>query len=197
MFLIVLLLLIFLVGEVLLKLGVEPEFTRKFSHLFAGVVVYFFPYFLSLNSALSIGVLFAVLFFFLEKYAFLKSVTGVSRKTKGSYIMPLALSICAFLYWPRSVTTFQISVILLAFSDTFAFLVGYCVRSPMFIKKSLAGSLSFIVVSTFVYSSFGVMLPFSIFYSFILSVIEASSLNGTDNLFVPIAGGALYFFSLL
>lgn len=193
-------LLIFGVGELLHHIvGVDTEYTRKWSHIGAGLVCLAFP----LYSTHPIEVIllcgsFCILLILSKRYAFLQSINGVDRDSLGGPLFPIAIILCFCVqYWYQNVELFYIPVLVMTISDTLASLVGkrypWQPYSLFGNHKTISGSLAFFcsafVISilhyTYIPSTVNVLISaFAI--SGIATVAEALSWRGFDNIVIPL-----------
>ena len=191
---------VLVVAEVWARRGGAPERTRKVVHIGGSAIGVFMP--LLVRSVLVAFVLTAslsLLFFVTSRGKLLRSVGGVSRPSRGSEYYPLAVWLVFVLadgeYW-----RYLASLLVLGIADAFAALAGssygrirYRVEEE---SKSVEGSLVFLVVAYL-----AILLPMllltgiarpvavlaSLLVALIVTVFEAISLEGADNLFVPVA----------
>ncbi|HYO78041.1 MAG TPA: hypothetical protein VE010_16400, partial [Thermoanaerobaculia bacterium] len=178
----------------------KAEHTRKLVHLGGGLIGVFLPWLI--ESPLVVFVLTAslsVLFVAGEKAKLLRSLHGVERKTRGSEYYPLAIWL-VFVIAADQPAFYLAGVLVLAIADAFAALIGsrygkhrYEVEDEF---KSVEGSLVFFAIALF-----AVALPLllltelppavcvltALLVAMLVTLFEAISLQGTDNLFVPIA----------
>ena len=178
----------------------KPEWTRKLVHLGGGIIGLFLPWLI--ESPLVVFVLTAslsALFLLGEKTKLLKSLHGVERKSRGSEYYPLAIWL-VFLIAADRPWLYLSAVLVLAVADAFAALIGsrygkhrYEVEDEF---KSVEGSLVFFAIAFL-----AIVLPLlfmttlprmvsvlsALLVSMLVTIFEAISLRGTDNLFVPIA----------
>ncbi len=185
---------IFLAAELLLKyLHLNPELTRKATHILSGLVVFLMPSYLNLGQVVVLGVSFAIVLYFAEKLGVLPSVTRVNRSSFGSVLFPLGLVISGLLFWNVNIIAFKLSVLVLALSDSMAGLAGHKFGKRKFLTGTIEGSFVFFVVTSAVFVSFGLILNnisllnlFSfVVFSLILTVVEAKATRGLDNLLLP------------
>ncbi|MES2766038.1 MAG: hypothetical protein V4642_09225 [Bacteroidota bacterium] len=192
---------IFILAELWRHFGKPtPEATRKFVHLSGGIVSLSFSYvFQSHWTVLALGVLFISIIAGTRKLGILQSVHGVTRKSQGQVYYPIAIYftflICSLLKKPHF---YVISVSVLAVADTLAALIGvrygtkkYRVEDE---KKSIEGSVIFFL-ATFIIVHLGLLLlgdlgrMESVVAAFVIAslvtIFEAVSLGGADNLFIP------------
>jgi phytol kinase len=135
-----------------------------------------------------------------KKTGLLKSVHDVKRRSGGSIYYPIAV----YLSFLIAVTSgkpqfYLIAILVLALSDSFAALIGgqyglklYKVEED---HKSLEGSVVFFF-STFIIVLVGLLLLSStgraesiliaVYIALLITAFEAISLNGADNLFIPL-----------
>jgi phytol kinase len=177
----------------------HPEWTRKFVHLCGGLVCIFFPFFIASPwIVLFMTLIFSGIFAWASHTTFLKSLTAVDRKTRGSEYYPLAVFV-VFLFAHNTYWLYLSALLTLAIADAFAALVGshygrikFEVENSM---KSLEGSLTFLIIAFL--SMHLPMLLLSdlpratsvlaaLLVAILLTGFEFIALKGSDNLFVPI-----------
>jgi phytol kinase len=189
------------IAELWSRLGTpKPEWTRKLVHLGGGAIGVFLPWLI--ESPLVVFVLTAslsALFVAGEKTGLLKSLHGVKRKSRGSEYYPLAIWL-VFVIASGRPAFYLAGVLVLALADAFAALIGsrygtlrYEIEDEF---KSVEGSIVF-----FFTAFLAVHLPLllmtelpravcvlsALLVAMLVTLFEAISLEGTDNLFVPIA----------
>lgn len=190
-----------LTAELWSRLGhPKPEWTRKLVHLGGGMIGLFLPWLIeSPWVVLALTVSLSSLFLLGEKTKLLKSLHGVERKSRGSEYYPLAIFLVFAIAADRP-WLYVSAVLVLALADAFAALAGtrygairYEVEDE---QKSVEGS------AVFFFTAFLAMhLPMllmsdlpravcvlaALLVAMLVTIFEAISLHGTDNLFVPIA----------
>ncbi len=178
----------------------KPEWTRKLVHLGGGLIGLALPWLIEspfvvfiLTASLSAGFLLGA------KTKLLKSLHGVERKSRGSEYYPLAIWLVFVLASDRP-WLYLSAVLVLAVADAFAALIGsrygkhrYEVEDEY---KSVEGSMVFFCIAFL-----ALFLPMllmtdlppavcvlsALMVAVLVTIFEAVSLRGTDNLFVPIA----------
>ena len=178
----------------------KPEWTRKLVHLGGGLIGLALPWLIeSPWVVLALTASLSTLFVLGERWDFLRSLHKVERKTRGSEYYPLAIWLVFVLAADRR-WLYLSAVLTLAVADAFAALIGsrygkhrYEVEDEY---KSAEGSLVFFVVA-FLAASLPMLLMTSLpratcvlsalLVAMLVTIFEAISLRGTDNLFVPIA----------
>jgi dolichol kinase len=194
-------LILLIIAEAWSRLGhPKPEWTRKLVHLGGGLIGLALPWLI--ESPLIVFVLTAslsTLFVLGERWNFLRSLHKVERKTRGSEYYPLAIWLVFVLAADRK-WLYLSAVLTLAMADAFAALIGsrygkhrYEVEDEF---KSVEGSLVFFVIA-FAVTSLPMLLMTALpratcllsalLVAMLVTIFEAISLRGTDNLFVPIA----------
>ena len=177
-----------------------PEHTRKLVHLGGGVTCLFFPFLVhSPWVVLAMALPLTILFVAGSKLGFLQSLHGVARKSRGAEYYPLAvfLVFCMTLGRPW---LYLAAVLVLAVADAFAALIGsrygvirYEVEDE---HKSVEGSLVFLVIAFLAIHLPTLLLtdlprPVCVLAALLVAALvtgfEAISLEGADNLFVPVA----------
>ncbi|MCE7869488.1 hypothetical protein DYH09_03815 [bacterium CPR1] len=192
---------IFALAELIKRVFHPPaELTRKFVHFAGGLVVAAFPWLLrSPWTVLALSCAFGGILWLSRRLGLLSSVHGVARRSQGGLYYPLAVFL---LFWLSAdqPAFYLVSAIALVLSDTLAALVGTAYgRHPYAVEqdtRSLEGSAVFFL-TTFL----GVHLPLllmtdldrrlivlvALIMALLLTAFEAISLEGNDNLIVPLA----------
>lgn len=183
------------------KLHLGAETARKSVHMAGGLGCLLFPVLInSWITVLCLAVVFAGIFYFGEKRNVLKSISSVDRNSYGSLLFPIAI-LLLFVVSNGRLWLYVSSLLVLVLADTAAALAGTRYGQTFFRtapgeRKSLEGSLMFCVVGFF-----SVYLPMcllsdiphttcmltALLMSLLLAGLEAVSIGGTDNLFVPLA----------
>jgi len=189
------------IARKLLKLS--PELSRKFVHVMVGILVSLAPFFLTEKlPVIVLGILFTILNYVALKKDSLKGMHTTERVSFGTVYFPIAFTLLVVTFWDRNIVIFIVAMLILAFADTSATVVGERINSKhKFIlwhdKKSWPGSMAFFItalgvmmISYPIYTGFlnGNPLPIihlvgmSVFVSFVSTVAEAVSKRGSDNL---------------
>lgn len=193
---------LFVASELWARFGrdVPPEWTRKFTHVGAGVVVMGFPWLVdSVWTVLLLAVAFGGLLVLGKVTGLLSGVHGVQRKTGGAYMYPLAV-LGIFVISDGDPLTFCVPLAVMAVADTGAALVGKHAGGVKYRvldgERSLEGSLTFFALA------FGILLvgmglagvpgwPAALLVALVGAVlttaVEAVSVRGSDNLLIPYA----------
>ncbi len=198
----------------------SPELSRKFVHVMVGVLVSLAPFFLRTSQpVIVLGLLFTVLNYVALKKDSLKGMHTTERVSFGTVYFPIAFTILVVMFWDRNITIFVVSMLVLAFSDTTATVIGERVNSQRKFtlwhdQKSWPGSISFfittLIVIGFAYPIYAnlagqTQLPWihlagmAVFTGFTATVAEAVSKRGSDNLTLTLTAGLaidLYLYSL-
>jgi dolichol kinase len=178
----------------------EAEWTRKLVHLGGGIACLFFPFLVTspwvvTALALSLTALFALG----GHYGFLKGLHGIGRKSRGAEYYPL--SVCLVFWITQGRPWLYLSAVLvLAVADAFAALVGSRYGVVRFEvedeTKSLEGSLVFLLIAFLAIHLPALLMtdlprPVTVLAALLVAALvtgfEAVSLQGADNLFVPLA----------
>ncbi len=137
-----------------------------------------------------------------QRWRLIPAVEDVDRNSYGTTAYGLAITALLVLFWPSRPDAVCAGVLVMAFGDGLAGLIGRAVTSPRWSiagqTKSLAGTTTMLMVS------FGVLLALSIIggsgakwtVSLLLSIVatglEQLSPAGIDNLSVPLVMGCLW-----
>jgi dolichol kinase len=193
-------LVIFAAAELWRRLGSpEPEWTRKLVHFGGGVVSLALPWLVRSHwTVLVLGFLFAAILLVSRRLGMLESVHGVERKSEGGLYFPIAVYLMFLLASHRPVF-YLISVLALVVSDALAALVGTTYGRMRFRverdRRSVEGSAVFFLTTflavhlpllllTDVDRTLSVLVAMQI--ALLVTFLEAISLEGNDNLVVPI-----------
>jgi phytol kinase len=186
------------------KYNVQAEITRKLAHIASALFsLVFLSIFQSYWYVVILGVIFFLLLFVGKRFNIFKSIYAVERKIGGSYLLPV--SICLLFIISKinnNNLLFVLPILTLAISDPLAGIFGtvykHKTRKIVLLNKefdkTIIGSSVFFI-STLILSI--IVLPFytfpisqAIIISIVLSVlatfVEIISINGSDNLTVPL-----------
>ncbi len=187
--------------------NVRPETMRKVIHSFAGLMAIAFPFLLASHWTLLVLVtVFVTLLIAGQRFNFTKAINATKRDSIGDILFPICVYILFYLSFHDGglalLPVYTASILILSISDSAAALVGTRWgrhRYPMGGQyKSWEGSLAF-AISAFVIIVI-TLSPSQIWLRavlaggvivVILTLLEAVSLRGTDNITVPIAAFVL------
>ncbi len=194
------------------KWGIKAEYTRKIAH--AGATLSSLLFLLVFDSwwyVLALGAIFFVVFFIGRQYKIFKSLDSVSRKTSGTYLLPLAVFLVFFIAKQANNQMFFIlPILIVGISDPLAGFFGstyeHKTSKIKFFKwnfeKTFLGSLVFLtsssLISLSVLSHYGFsgneLLLMTLWVTLIATTTEMLSEHGFDNITVPMAVVALLYF---
>ncbi len=195
-------LLLFGIGEIAFHyFKANGETSRKLVHFGSGVIGLFLPNLISNHWViLCLSIAFASILYISQRWSFLKSINSVERNTLGSTLFPLVLYLC-FLENTRqhNLLFYYTPILVLAICDPMAAIAGkkwpygkYAILGSL---KTVTGSFVFWVGSTLVLFVMMTMMTelsvikicfFSIIISLVASAMEGISVNGFDNVTVPL-----------
>ncbi|HEU0014833.1 MAG TPA: hypothetical protein VFQ45_14195 [Longimicrobium sp.] len=196
-----LLLLLFGAAEVWRRWGNPPvEWTRKLVHFGGGVVAGAFPWLFRWHwTVLALGIAFGLIIWGTRRLGLLSSVHGVERRSQGGIYYPIAIYLL-FLLGAGQPVFYLVSLLVLMVADTLAALLGseygrriYSVESD---RRSLEGSAAFLLTTflavhlpqlllTQTGRAESVLIAAQI--AIVVTILEGISLEGSDNLVVPLA----------
>ncbi len=187
------------VSELLRKLGATKEQTRKTAHVGSGLLAAAFPYIF--GSPWTVTIIAAGFFVVVagsRHFGQLQGVHGVDRVSYGAQAFPVVIAV---LFWltPGQPALYVIPIAVLAVSDAAAALVGTAYGTRHFRalgeRRSLEGSTAFFVV-TFIVVHVPLLLYnltdrvdcvlIALAVAFLATCIEAISVRGLDNVFIPL-----------
>ena len=208
-------LIILLTGELLHQsFKLKPNYSRMFSHFFAGIIsLFFIQLFSSAWYVLALCLQSIIFLIVTKKMGFLDSHHKVSRKTSGSSIFFFGIIMTYLIsLWSGEKAYFTLPILILTVSDPFAALTGLNYKSGQWThiltgtnsSKTYIGSFSFFISSSIILF-FGLPLFYdinlmcniiiSITISIVVTLVEALSSNGFDNLTIPSSVIVLLFLS--
>ena len=180
----------------------DPEWTRKLIHLCGGAVALCIPFVIR-SSWVVLGMTVAMsgLFAIGKLTGTLRSLHGVSRKSRGTAYYPLVIYVLFCLTWGRP-WKYVICVLVLAVADALAALIGTRYGRVHYEldgnRKSLEGSLAFlaaaflaVVVPLLAWPDpaippLGNCLAAAVLVAVLVTAFEAVAQDGRDNLWVPL-----------
>ncbi len=210
------------IAEVLRKItSLTGNTTRKIVHILVGIFVFFVPIlFISPVPGLLMSVLFICMNYFSVRFRLFKGMDDTTRQTYGTVYFPLAFFILILFFWNSYPVIISTSILILGLADAAASFVGERVRNPRFFtftadRKSLQGSSAMFIVAFIVTAGCLLWYPFSmpseallagssvafiLALSFVVAsvatVVEALSVRGFDNLFIPLSASIILYVGL-
>jgi phytol kinase len=172
----------------------DPEYARKFVHISVGSFVAFWPLFLRWNTIVLLSGAFVVAILVSKYLNIFQAIHSVQRPTWGEVFFGLAVGILA--YVTHDGWIYCAALLHMSLADGLAAVVGTKFgRSNSYTvfgnPKSLAGTLTFLVVSVIIFAVliFATPLylsPWLILIIFGAAVLENLSIQGVDNLLLPL-----------
>lgn len=170
------------------RYNMKPELSRKLVHVSSAIVVCLLTLLCSLNQLALIGAFFVLILLLSRKIKLWHSLYKVKRDSWGEVVFPLAVSITALLAH-GNVKNFVGAILVMGLADTVAAMVGQKHskhKLPIIKSKTLEGSLSFLATSLVVYISLFGFDSKLLVVALVVTVSEAFSGKGVDNLTVPV-----------
>ncbi len=177
----------------------RPEWTRKLVHVCGGLVSLALPWLVRSHwTVLGLGATLAAILLLTRRLGVLRSVHGVERRSEGGVYFPIAVY-AIFLLAAEQPAFYLISVLTLVVSDALAALVGTSYGRMRFRverdRRSVEGSVVFFLATfmavhlpllllTDVDRLLSVLVAIQI--ALLVTFLEVISLEGNDNLIVPI-----------
>ena len=178
----------------------QRELSRKIVHIGTGPVVVL-AWWLSIPASIAVPVAFAVTVITAinHRIQLLPAVEDVDRNSYGTVAYGLAISLLLLLFWPEQAVAVCAGVLVMAFADGLAGLVGRGMTSPSWTvwqqRKSIAGTVTMglvtaLVLILLVLISQSPLHPLRLIAVCALAVgLEQWGRWGIDNLTVPMAVG--------
>ena len=120
-----------------------PESTRKFVHIFIGLIICFCPLlFKAKYQLITLSSLFIAINAYLLLSKKFKSMNATSRKSYGTIYFPFSVLILSIFWWDKPIS-FILSILILTLSDPIAAIFGSQQSykfTPWIDKKSIRGS---------------------------------------------------------
>lgn len=174
---------------------VQDEFSRKFIHITVGSFVAFWPFFLDWDEIKLLSIAFIIVVLASKKLKVFQAIHSVQRPTHGELFFALAVGALALI--SQNEWIYMAAILQMSLADGLAAVVGtrfgnntrYMVFGH---TKSIHGTVTFLVVSIailIVFTAFsGVILglPIILGIALMASVVENVSVEGIDNLLVPV-----------
>lgn len=178
------------------------EQTRKFGHVMAGLLCMTFSYTLESHwTVLVIITAFIALMVVTKKVGLLRSIHDIERPSSGAIYFPAAVYITYYLSSTHGEPhLYLIAILVLTLSDSFAALIGVIYGANQYRvdtthRKSIEGTIVFFL-TTFLIVHLGLLLLSDIgrvesvlcalLVTLLITGLESISLDGADNLFIPI-----------
>lgn len=187
------------------KFRVNAETTRKIVHVCTGVIALTFPVYLTefWQAAVLCGS-FLGLLFVCERFCWFQSITAIKRKSYGSWLFALVVLICFWIQWKTgNMRYYYIPLLILSLADPAAAFAGQKWRYRPFRifgqAKTISGSLGFLVVCLAILWGFHPeqmnlnQLFILLGMALALTITEAISVNGWDNLTIPVVAIGLIY----
>ena len=182
-----------------------PESTRKFIHIFVGLIICLCPLIFKVNYQI---IILSFLFIGINAYLLFskkfESMHVTSRKSYGTIYFPFSVLILSYFWWDKPIS-FILTILVLTLADPIAAIFGAKERivfTPWVDQKSIRGSLAMfsssfliIILGTDILSKYygsAFLLPFPIlfglgvFTALSATLSELVSCKGSDNLSIPI-----------
>ena len=184
---------------------VQDEFSRKFIHITVGSFVAFWPFFLDWNEIKLLSIAFIVVVLASKQLKVFQAIHSVQRPTHGELFFALAVGALALI--SQNEWIYMAAILQMSLADGLAAVIGtrfgnntrYMVLGH---TKSIHGTVTFLVVSIailLVFTAFSgiiLSLPIILGIAVAASLVENISVEGIDNLLVPVlVASALHFFS--
>lgn len=177
------------------KRNTHNEFSRKFIHITVGSFVAVWPFFLDWDQIKLISIAFIIVVLISKKINIFKAIHSVQRPTHGEILF--ATSVGALALISQNEWIYMAAILQMSLADGFAAIIGtrfgnntrYSVLGR---TKSIHGTVTFFVISVailLVYTAFSgaiLSLPAILGLALIASLVENISIEGIDNLLVPV-----------
>lgn len=195
---------VLLLGRLFMKKG--EEVSRKFAHIALSNIWFFVMLFFdSLVLVCILPALFVIFNIISYKFTLFKTIEREKQDGFGTVYYAISLLlICIFTFTIKKPIIGLPAVLIMGYGDGFAAIIGQKIKSKEYkfgnSKKSLAGSITMLVISLFI--SLLILKIMNVNYfvikavgiSVIATILEAISIKGLDNITVPIVVTILTYF---
>ena len=175
----------------------KQELTRKIIHIGTGPIIPL-AWWLNISREFAIGIasIITIVLFINHQIRLFGAIEDIQRKSYGTTAYGLSITLLLICFWPKHASAVTAGILVMAFGDGFAGLIGREVKSKKWHilgqQKSFAGTLTMFLVggSVLIVISLITSQPFEPLNLFIISclavLLEQISWWGIDNLTVPI-----------
>lgn len=185
--------------------GMHSELTRKFVHIFVGVFVAFWPFFLTWQQIQALSLAFFVVVLASVKWNIFRSIHTVQRDAMGEIMFAMIIGILAVIATDKWI--FAAAMLHLSLADGFAAIVGLGWGEHSSYKvfghsKSIAGSLAFffssvcIMICYVAFSHATASATLLLWLPIAATITENIAVHGTDNMVIPLLVGLVLTSSL-
>ncbi len=186
----------------------EKELSRKVVHIGTGPVIPLAWWFnISSSLVIALACIITIALFINHRIQLVTSIEDVGRKSYGTIAYGFSISVLIILFWSNNPSAVTAGVLVMAFGDGLAGLIGRKVQSPSWIilgqKKSLIGTIIMgatgVIILFILNEIIGAHLPpiDILTITSLAVVLEQISPLGVDNISVPIAVGVTWHLMLL
>ena len=196
-----------LVGVMLLAesayrfLHLPTEWTRKIAHIGAGITALTYPIYINNHwVVLALTLSFTLILFISKMQGIFPSIFAVERKSSGELFFVWITWLLFLLYKTTdNEMYYYLPFAIVVFADPAAALIGqsfpikhYTIKGH---QKSLGGSITFFIFTLFLtlffipaidFETINALL-FAIFFAIMVTIVEAVSFKGVDNISIPLA----------
>ena len=184
----------------------QGELSRKIVHIGTGPVIPL-AWWLNIqgNIAIPIAIFITLGLFINHHWRFIPSIEDVKRQSYGTITYGFSLTVMLIIFWPANAACVCAGILVMAFGDGLAGLIGQNIKSPSWKifnqRKSFAGTVTIGIVSIIILLALSIVTkipiqPIKLLVIAGLAVgLEQISKWGLDNLTVPI--GVAYAWSVL
>lgn len=171
----------------------NPRVLRKAMHIATGGVVILGSYLTDYKSFILVGVLMTLALIAQHYLLPLKSLQDRFNTSHGEVYFALGVAIAALIC--PTLTGFVAGVLTLTLADTAAYFIGSHFSSPeLYRTKTVAGSLTCLVVTLIIFVCFSYGWGISLIIAFYVATAELLSGRGADNLTMPVMAALLLAF---
>jgi phytol kinase len=175
------------------------EISRKFVHITVGTFVAMWPLYLTWDQIRLLGVLFVVVVLISQRLNVFKAIHSVQRPTLGEICFGASVGILTFL--THSPAIYAVALLHMSLADGLAAIVGVKYGNGsaftfLGAKKSLPGSLTFLVVSLALLACYGMVrgIGFPLYFvplSLGMTALEVIAIRGLDNVAIQLVLAAV------
>lgn len=202
--------LILILGEILWRLKItKGEYARKFVHILTAIFAASWALFMDNQTIILVSMIVVAVVIIVNTYNLFPSIHSIKRATYGEIWFPLGIGVSALIF--ANPYVYALAVLHMGLADGMAAVVGVSMgkRAGRFTiagnTKSIAGTLTFIVISFSLYLAYWfyyTAVPvfsenpaqavfISLSSALIVATVELVAPKGSDNVLVPLSAGLL------
>ncbi len=186
------------------KLPEQGELSRKIIHIGIGPVIPF-AWWAGINETIAISVSLVITIGLIvnKKLGIVNAFEDIDRKSYGTIAYGLAITLLLTLFWSNNPGAVSAGILVMAFGDGFAGLIGRKIKSYTWTiwgqKKSIAGTITMGITTGLIITLQNILVDANIGFIAIIGItmisviLEQISKLGIDNITVPFGTALMWY----